>query len=189
MKTFAKTLAFPALVPGTVFTIGWQVHAETNRVKFPELEGLVHYTTVRRGNVMEHIMTTPETMAAVKAGQPIPQGTHFVLVDYRDGELYRYFVMERAKGSASIMTPAAAPQTGSSSGSGRTSRSIWTRTPPVVSPVTAAKRIAISSTRPTVFPDVAGFFVHCAAIAGLYMFLTYYAMQWLQRRKRRAIAT
>ena len=32
---------------------------------------------------------------------------------------------------------------------------------------------------------VAGFFVHCIAIAGLYMFLTYYAMNWLQQRKRR----
>ncbi|MGE3365382.1 MAG: hypothetical protein AB7I34_18255 [Rhizobiaceae bacterium] len=52
--------------------IGWQVHAETNRVEFPDLDELVHYTTVRRGDVMEHIMTTPAAMEAVKNGQPIP---------------------------------------------------------------------------------------------------------------------
>jgi hypothetical protein len=34
--------------------------------------------------------------------------------------------------------------------------------------------------------SVAGFFVHCVAIAGLYICLTYYAMKWLQRRKRLA---
>ncbi|WP_455153302.1 DUF4405 domain-containing protein [Bradyrhizobium cenepequi] len=32
--------------------------------------------------------------------------------------------------------------------------------------------------------SVAGFFVHCVAIAGLYICLTYYAMKWLQARKR-----
>jgi hypothetical protein len=79
--------------------IGWQVHAETNRVQFPNLDELVHYTTVRRGNVTEHIMTTPAAMEAVKTGQPIPAGTHFVLADYRDDmKLYRYFVMEKGDG-------------------------------------------------------------------------------------------
>jgi Domain of unknown function (DUF4405) len=33
--------------------------------------------------------------------------------------------------------------------------------------------------------SVAGFFVHCIAIAGLSMVMTYYAVRWLQRRKRR----
>ncbi len=37
-------------------------------------------------------------MEAVKAERPIPAGTHFVLVDYRDGDLYRYFVMEKGDG-------------------------------------------------------------------------------------------
>ena len=32
---------------------------------------------------------------------------------------------------------------------------------------------------------VAGFFIHCVAIAGLYMFLTYYTINRLQQRKRR----
>jgi hypothetical protein len=33
--------------------------------------------------------------------------------------------------------------------------------------------------------SVAGFFAHCVAIAGLCIFLTYYAGKWLQRRKLR----
>ena len=61
--------------------------AEENRVTFPELEALVHYTTVRRGNVTEHISTTPEAIEAIQKGQPIPDGTHFVLADYRDTEI------------------------------------------------------------------------------------------------------
>jgi hypothetical protein len=36
--------------------------------------------------------------------------------------------------------------------------------------------------------SVAGFFIHCIAIAGLYMSLTYYAMKWLQRSKRKAVS-
>ena len=34
--------------------------------------------------------------------------------------------------------------------------------------------------------SVAGFFIHCLAIIGLYIALTYYAMQWLRRRKGKA---
>lgn len=37
--------------------------------------------------------------------------------------------------------------------------------------------------------SLAGFFGHCMAIMGLCMFLTYYTMQWLQRRKRMDAAT
>ncbi|GAJ93144.1 cytochrome P460 family protein [Agrobacterium sp. SHOUNA12C] len=99
MRIFTDRFFKIAMVAGVVSLVGWQVDAETNRVKFPEnLDQLVHYTTVRRGNVTEHIMTTPEAMEAVKKGQPIPSGTHFVLVDYRDGKLYRYFVMEKGSG-------------------------------------------------------------------------------------------
>jgi len=78
--------------------VSWKVQAETNRVTFPDLEALVHYTTVRRGEVTEHIMTTQAAIDAVKAGQPVPAGTHFVLVDYRDGEVFRYFIMEKGEG-------------------------------------------------------------------------------------------
>jgi hypothetical protein len=35
--------------------------------------------------------------------------------------------------------------------------------------------------------SVAGFFVHCVTIAGLYIFITYYTVKWLQRRKRVAL--
>lgn len=87
-----------ALVFGAVALIGWQADAEPNRTTFPNLDQLVHYTTVKRGNVTEHIMTTPEAIEAARNGQPIPDGTHFVLVDYREGEVHRYFVMEKGKG-------------------------------------------------------------------------------------------
>ncbi|WP_244491477.1 cytochrome P460 family protein [Bosea sp. Root381] len=79
-------------------TAGWQVHAEATRATLPDLDKLVHYTTVRRGNVTEHIMTTPQALEAVRNRQPIPAGTHFVLVDHRDGKLFRYFVMEKGEG-------------------------------------------------------------------------------------------
>ena len=99
MKTVLRRTSLLALAAFSLLVVGWQVHAETNRVRFPEnLDQLVHYTTVRRGNVTEHIMTTPEAIEAVKNRQPIPAGTHFVLVDYRDGDLYRYFVMEKGEG-------------------------------------------------------------------------------------------
>ena len=32
--------------------------------------------------------------------------------------------------------------------------------------------------------SVLGFFVHCIAIAGLYMSVTYYAVKWLQHRRK-----
>jgi hypothetical protein len=99
MTSFVSRVSLVASAAAAVFLVGWQVHAETNRVKFPEnLNQLVHYTTVRRGNVTEHILTTREAIEAIKSRQPIPAGTHFVLADHRDGELYRYFVMEKGAG-------------------------------------------------------------------------------------------
>lgn len=75
------------------------VRAEPNRVQLPAtLDGFVHYTTVTRGEVTEHIMTTPAAMEAINAGKPVPAGTHFLLIDYRDGKLYRTFVMEKGEG-------------------------------------------------------------------------------------------
>ncbi len=35
---------------------------------------------------------------------------------------------------------------------------------------------------------VAGFFIHCIAIAGLYMCLTYYTMKWARKSKRSSVA-
>lgn len=97
MKIQNMILLLGILFLGATSLAVLQADAETNRVQLPELDGLVHYTTVRRGDVTEHIMTTPEAMEAIKKGQPVPFGTHFVLVDYRDGKVYRYFVMENGK--------------------------------------------------------------------------------------------
>lgn len=47
-------LAVAGLSTAAVLTVGWQVQAEATRATFPELDKLVHYTTVRRGNVTEH---------------------------------------------------------------------------------------------------------------------------------------
>lgn len=84
-----------AVTMAAALCAAWQVHAEGNRVKFPDLERLVHYTTVKRGDVTEHMLTSPQAIAAAKNGQPIPSGTPVVLVDYRDDKVYRYFVMEK----------------------------------------------------------------------------------------------
>ena len=75
--------------------LGAQAHAEANRVTFPALDKLVHYATVQRGNVTEHISTTQQAIEAIQKGLPVPDGTHFVLADYRDEKIFRYFVMEK----------------------------------------------------------------------------------------------
>lgn len=37
--------------------------------------------------------------------------------------------------------------------------------------------------------SVAGFFIHCIAVAGLYVCLTYYAMKWLQKSKSKTASS
>jgi len=69
--------------------------AQENAVTFPPLEQFVHYTTVTRGNVLENMMTSRETIAAIQAGRDLPIGTQLVLVDHRDGKLLRYLVSQR----------------------------------------------------------------------------------------------
>jgi hypothetical protein len=78
-----------AAVAWGVVMIGWQVDAEPTKATMPDISKLVHNTTVTRGEVTEHIMTTREAIEAVKAGKPVPDGTHFALVDYRDGKVFR----------------------------------------------------------------------------------------------------
>lgn len=99
MKTLLTRLVRPAVaaavVGGAVLSVGMQVHAEQNRTTMPDISTLVHYTTVTRGEVTEHIMTTREAIEAVQKGEPIPDGTHVALVDYRGGEVFRYFIMEK----------------------------------------------------------------------------------------------
>jgi hypothetical protein len=95
-----KTKLFAALVAvGTLQIPAEPANAESNRVTFPQdIERLVHYVTVRRGQTTEHISTTPEAIEAVKNGQPVPNGTKFVLTQYESDKLYRYFVMEKGEG-------------------------------------------------------------------------------------------
>lgn len=97
VSNILKTFGAAAFVATTVLMVGMQVHAEPTRATMPDIDKLVHYTTVNRGEVTEHIMTTREAIEAVKAGQPIPNGTHVALVDYRDGKVFRYFIMEKGE--------------------------------------------------------------------------------------------
>ncbi|NRP21740.1 hypothetical protein LPJGGPFB_04999 [Ensifer adhaerens] len=69
--------------------------AAPNAVTFPPLEQLEHYTTVRRGITREHMLTSREALAALKAGLPVPTGTHMVLVDYQSDVLTRYLVGQK----------------------------------------------------------------------------------------------
>lgn len=69
--------------------------AAANAVSFPPLGQLVHYTTVRRGETREHMLTSRAALAAIKAGQPVPAGTQVVLVDYQSDVLHRYLVSQK----------------------------------------------------------------------------------------------
>lgn len=73
----------------------WQAEAEQNGVTFPEIDALTHYTTVERGVTVEHMLMTPEALAAIKAGTPVPTGTHVVLQDFQSGDLYRYLIAQK----------------------------------------------------------------------------------------------
>ena len=98
-KTFVRLGALATIgVALAVCFAGQQAQAEPNRVTFPKLDELVHYTTVRRGEVTEHISTTRAAIEAIQKGLPVPNGTHFVLADYRDEKIFRYFVMEKGAG-------------------------------------------------------------------------------------------
>jgi hypothetical protein len=73
--------------------------ADEALVSFPAnfADGVL-YATVNRGNIKEDIYTGQATIDAVRNGQPIPSGTVITLVDYRDGKLFRYVVMEKRTG-------------------------------------------------------------------------------------------
>ena len=72
-------------------------------VGFPdEYANGVHYATVNRGEIREELFASPVAIQAVKSGKPIPSGTVITLVDYRDGRLFRYVVMEKRTGWGSI---------------------------------------------------------------------------------------
>lgn len=93
----------PSIAAMTLVAVGGVVAttslAETNGVRFPEgFERGVHYGTVTRGNIVEELYANRETVEAVKAGRPIPSGAVLTLVDLRDGQLFRYVVMEKRTG-------------------------------------------------------------------------------------------
>jgi hypothetical protein len=99
MKAMSIHPLATALVLGVAATLAWPAKAGRELVKFPEnfTEGVL-YATVNRGNIREEIFTSRAAIDAVKNGQPIPSGTVITLVDYRDGELFRYVVMEKRTG-------------------------------------------------------------------------------------------
>jgi hypothetical protein len=94
-----RTLA-TALALAIAGALASQAEAGGELVKFPEnfAEKDVLYATVERSNIKEEIFTSRATIDAVKSGQPIPSGTVITLVDYRDGKLFRYVVMEKRAG-------------------------------------------------------------------------------------------
>jgi hypothetical protein len=97
MKTRSLLGAALALTAGTA--VVWQAQAGREFVAFPEnfADG-VRYATVTRGNIKEDIFTSRSAIDAAKANKPLPSGTVITLVDYRDGKLFRYVVMEKRTG-------------------------------------------------------------------------------------------
>jgi len=99
MKAIRRKTGAAALVVAACAALAWQAKAGRELVKLPEnfAEG-VHYATVERGNLKEEIFTGRAAIEAVKNGRSIPSGTVITLVDYRDGKLFRYVVMEKRTG-------------------------------------------------------------------------------------------
>jgi hypothetical protein len=89
-------LMLPETYPSSSDKLGpTQALAEDVAVSFPPLETFVHYTTVERGDVLEHMLTSRQAIDTLKAGQPLPVGTQLVLVDHRSGKLLRYLVAQK----------------------------------------------------------------------------------------------
>lgn len=69
--------------------------AQVGSVTFPDLDKLVHYTTVRRGVTREHMLINQTALDAIQAGQPVPTGTNVVLVDHQSDVLARYLIAQK----------------------------------------------------------------------------------------------
>lgn len=69
--------------------------AQVGTVTFPDLDKLVHYTTVRRGVTREHMLINQTALDAIQAGQPVPTGTNVVLVDHQSDVLARYLIAQK----------------------------------------------------------------------------------------------
>ncbi|CCV12855.1 exported hypothetical protein [Mesorhizobium sp. STM 4661] len=58
MKTMLSRIPLIAFILGAVGLVGWQMSAEPTRTTFPEnLDQLVHYTTVTRGNAASGLVS------------------------------------------------------------------------------------------------------------------------------------
>ena len=97
-RIFVNRLA-GALVLAVAAVLASPATADRTLVKFPEnFAEDVRYAIVPRGNIRQEIFTSRAAIDAAKNGQPIPSGTVITLVDYRDGKLFRYVVMEKRAG-------------------------------------------------------------------------------------------
>ena len=75
------------------------LRAAGDLVRFPDrFESGVRYATVERGNIREEIFANREAIEIARRDEPLPSGTVITLVDYRDGKLFRYVVMEKRSG-------------------------------------------------------------------------------------------
>jgi hypothetical protein len=99
MKAISIHTLATALALAVAATLAGLARAGGELVRFPEnyAEGVL-YAIVERGNLREEVYTSRVAIDAVKKGQPIPSGTVITLVDYRDGKLFRYVVMEKRTG-------------------------------------------------------------------------------------------
>lgn len=96
-------VAFGSAIAILVLAAGYQILPEgstsvlaaSNDVTFPALDQLEQYTTVERGVTKEHMLTSRAALDAIRAGRPVPTGTHVVLVDYQSGVLHRYLVSQK----------------------------------------------------------------------------------------------
>jgi cytochrome P460 len=81
-----KKLGMIALAAFAATSLSIVVRAGGDKVAFPEnyAKGVL-YTTVDRPDVKQsrELYTSAEAIAAVKAGQPIPSGTVFTMVNYK----------------------------------------------------------------------------------------------------------
>src|SRR5712672_4017574 len=77
------TIASTATIVAAALAISIPVRAGGNKIAFPEnyAKGVL-YTTVDRPDNKQYreLFSTPEAIAALKAGQPIPSGTVLTLV-------------------------------------------------------------------------------------------------------------
>jgi hypothetical protein len=95
-----------ALACGSAGMLVQQAVAGGELVQFPEnhADG-VHYATVHRGSIRQELFTSRAAIDAAKRGQPLPSGTVITLVDYRDGAVFRYVVMEKRTGWGAAYPP------------------------------------------------------------------------------------